>query len=423
MNQKKIGLLLVNGPLPPPYGGVATYLAHALPFLAGKGFSVHTVIDRSPPQPREYDAFLQAGIQIHYGSGTRLEKVGRVLRHLPLWFSSDFESAGSLFLRLQLAKSIVSWLDVSERVVRSEQIDIIHAYDYPWVQGFVAASLARKYNKKYIQTTFGEVVPHREELIQHDEFGDRYKAFVRHVLSQADRIISLSQHCASEVEHVGVSRENVRVTYWGVDTKHFHPSVDGRKIRNEFALGDDPVVLFVGQVRLRKGPQVLLEAAPAILREHSRARIFIVGPDYGIVDQLKRRAHELGVEKNVIFAGGKSHAELPAFYAACNVFVFPTCTPIECLGLSMIQAMACGKPVVGSRINGIPEVIVDGETGFLVDPGNPVPLAEKVAYLLSNEEKSRAMGAAGRRRAEEKFDQDRLVRELEEIYHEVITKA
>ncbi len=422
MSQHKIGLLLVNGPLPPPYGGVATYLAHALPVLARKDFSVHTVIDRSPPRAGEYDGFLRAGIHIHYGGGTRLQKVGRLLCHTPLWFSSDFESTGSPFLRLQLAKSIVSWLDVSERVVQNEQIDIIHAYDYPWVQGFVAAHLARKYKKKYIQTTFGEVVPHREELIHHDEFGDRYKAFVRHVLSQADRIISLSQHCASEVEYVGVSRKNVRVIYWGVDTRHFHPSNDGGKIRSEYALGDDPVILFVGQVRLRKGPQVLLEAAPAILREHSRAHILIVGPDYGIVDQLKRRARELGVEKNVIFTGGKSHVELPALYAASDVFVFPTRTPIECLGLSMIQAMACGKPVVGSRINGIPEVIVDGETGFLVEPGNPAPLAERVSFLLTNEQRRREMGTAGRRRAEEMFDQDRLVRQLEDMYHEVITE-
>ncbi len=423
MKQRNIGILLVNGPLPPPYGGVATYLAHALPYLVRNGFDVHTVIDSRPADPGLYGSFEKAGIHIHYGGGSRLGKAARVISRAPLWISTSMRSGVPAALFLKTVKSIVSWIDASEQVLRQHPIDIIHAYDYPWVQGFVAAHLAKKYKKKFIQTTFGEIVPHKEELIHHDEEGDRYRSFVQYVLQQADLIISLSRHCASEVEFIGVPRERVRVMYWGVDTKHFHPKLDGKAIRQQYALGDAPVILFLGQVRPRKGPQVVLEAMPSIVHQHPNAKYLVVGPDYGMVDQLKYRARELRVGKNVIFTGGKPHGELPAFYAASDIFVFPTCTPIECLGLSMIQAMACGKPVVGSRINGIPEVIVDGETGFLVEPDNAVDCGDKITTLLGDSTLRKRMGGAGRARAMTQFNQDILVRELEEAYRTMMTRT
>lgn len=423
MTQRPIGLLLINGPLPPPFGGVATYLAHALPYLAQRGFAIHTVIDSHSEERGKYRQFEDAGVHIHFGGGSRLKKTGRIFRHAPLWLSTLRNPEVEKGIFLKTVKSIVSWLDASEEVVRKHPIDIIHAYDYPWVQGFVAAHLAKKYNKKFVQTTFGEIVPHKEELIHHDEAGDRYRGFVRSVLSEADLILSLSNHCASEAEFVGVPRENVRVTYWGVDADHFHPDAGGRAIRQHYGLGNAPVILFLGQVRPRKGPQVILEAMPAIVRQHPDARYLIVGPDYGIVEQLKQRAGELGIEQNVLFTGGKPHEELPAFYAACDLFVFPTCTPIECLGLSMIQAMACGRPVVGSRINGIPEVIIDGETGFLVEPNNAHQAAERINDLLADRTLRERMGSAGRERAVRHFNQDLLVRDLEEAYRSLLNDS
>lgn len=420
MTNQRIGILIINGPLPPPFGGVATYLAHALPYLAENDFEIHTVIDQKPPDPKQYEQFERKGVHIHYGGGTRLQRALRIIRHTPLWIATLRKSGISFFLLLKTVKSIVRWLDVSEQILQHHTIHIIHAYDYPWVQGFVAAHLAKKYKKKYVQTTFGEVVPHKEELVHHDTFGDQYKPFARHVLAQSDLIISLSQHCAKEIEYVGIPQDKVRVTYWGVDVNHFHPDLHGEEARKQYALGNFPMMLFLGQVRLRKGPQILVEAASQVIQRFPSAKFLIVGPDYGIVKNLKERAAKLGITHAVSFLGGKEHDELPALYAACDIFVFPTCTPIECLGLSMIQAMASGKPVVGSRINGIPEVIVDGSTGFLVEPNNPGMLAEKILLLLENEALRKTMGESARRRAEEFFNQEKLVTELKNLYYEVV---
>jgi phosphatidylinositol alpha-1,6-mannosyltransferase len=419
MSDRKIGLLLINGPLPPPYGGVATYLAHALPFLAARGYEIHTIIDRQPTDPQQYAEFQRAGISIHYGERSRLKKVWPILRRLPLWISTIVKSRVGILTFCNALKSIASWIEIGEWVVRSHPIDIIHAYDYPWAQGFVASYLAKKYNRKYVQTIFGEVVPHKSELVHHDAFGDRFKAFVRSVLEQADLILSVSKHCAREVSHIDMDPERVKVTHYGIDIQRFSPDTDTQGIRREYELDGKRVVLFLGQIRSRKGPHVLLEAAPAILRRVPNAVFLIVGPDFGIAGDLLARAEGLGISSKFHLLGPKLDELLPSFFAACDVFVFPSCTPIECLGLSTIQAMACRKPVVGSNINGVPEVIVDGSTGFLVEPNNPDELAEKVTLLLEDEALRNRMGAAGRQRAVEHFDRELLAQQLLDLYREL----
>lgn len=419
MSNRKIGLLLINGPLPPPYGGVATYLAHALPFLAARGFEVHTIIDRQPAVPQQYEEFQRAGISIHYGERSRFKKLWSVLRRLPLWISTIVNSRVGILTFCNALKSIAGWIDVSEWVVRNHSIDIIHAYDYPWAQGYVASYLAKKHNRKYVQTIFGEVVPHKSELVHHDAFGDRFKPFVRSVLEQADLILSVSKHCAREVSHIDMDPERVKVTHYGIDIQRFSPDVDARGIRREYELGGKRVVLFLGQIRSRKGPQVLLEAAPIILRRVPNVVFLIVGPDFGIAGDLFARAEELGISSKFHLLGPKPDEMLPSFFAACDVFVFPSCTPIECLGLSTIQAMACRKPVVGSNIDGVPEVIIDSSTGFLVEPNNPDELAEKVSMLLEDEALRNRMGAAGRHRAVEHFDRELLAQQLLDLYGEL----
>ena len=419
MTDRKTGLLVVNGPLPPPYGGVATYLAHTLPFLAAHGFDVHTVIDRRPDDPKTYQRFEDAGVHIHYGGESRLKKTWQIMRRVPLWLRAKKKSGVDSLTLLKALKSIVSWIDASERVLRQHPIDIIHAYDYPWAQGFVASHLAGKYGKKFVQTIFGEVVPHRSEIEHHDDLGDAFKPFARFVLQQADLILSCSTHCGREVRHVGMDPESVKVTYYGIDVGRYHPQVDSSAVRSQYRLDGKRIVLFLGQVRARKGPQVLLEAAPDILNIVPNTVFLIVGPDFGMADELARRADRLGISSAFLILGAKEESELPGFFAACDVFVFPSCTPIECLGLTTVQAMACGKPAVGSNINGVPEVIVDGETGFLVDPNNPAQLAEKVSLLLRDEKLCAVLGAAARARAVERFDREKLAQALVNLYRTI----
>ena len=168
MNSRKIGLLIINGPLPPPYGGIATYLAHVLPYLAKHGFEVHTITDQKPSDSQAHAAYESQGVHIHYSRLTKTMKVLKAFKHVPFCVSVIRNSHLPLLDLLKTLASMIGWLEAGEAVLQTEEIDIIHAYDYPWVQGYVGVYLAREYKKKIVQSTFGEVVPHIEELIQHD---------------------------------------------------------------------------------------------------------------------------------------------------------------------------------------------------------------------------------------------------------------
>ncbi len=423
MSKKEIGILVINGPLPPPFGGVATYLSHALPYLSRQGIVVHTLIDHKPREEKIYAKYEAEGVHIHYGGGTKLQRLKSIIRHLPLWLSTYRTSKLGIKLFISNLKSIVGWLDPAENIVNSENVDIIHAYDYPWAQGFVASYLAKKYNKKFIQTTFGEIVPHKEEMVQHDSYGEKYRFFVKDVLQEAEVVIALSEHCRQEIDYVGIDPQKTKVSYWGSDVSYFNPNNDTSKIRTKYNLGDSPVVLFQGQVRPRKGPQVLLEAIPEVVKGFPEVKFLFVGPDYQMTDQLLARASELGIRENVIFTGPVPWSDLPLFFAACDIFIFPTCTPIECLGLSMIQAMASEKPLIASRIDGIPEVIDNNVTGFLVEPGSSVELSEKINRLLSDTDLRLRMGGAARERAVRLFDENISIIDLEKLYRSISRTA
>jgi glycosyltransferase involved in cell wall biosynthesis len=416
MNEGRTGLLVINGPLRPALGGIASYLTYVLPYLVEKGMDVHTVIDRRPDDPTLHESYAKKGLHIHYCPASRRAIVLLMLKHVRLWLQIVRQSRLRPLDALKCYKSIVRWIDVSENVLRNYRIDIIHAYDYPWVQGWVAQYLARKYHKSYFQTTYGEVTPHQSEVVLHDRQSARHREFVRTVLKQADVLMSCSKHCAREVEYVGIDPSAVKVVYHGIDMDVFRSGLDSSNVRSRYQLGDNRIVLYVGQIRQRKGPQVLLESVPTIVRQFPSAVVCYAGPDHGMVGRLQERSRELNVETNVRFLGSVEDAVLPNLYNACDVFVFPSCTPIECLGLSTIQAMACGKPVVGSRINGVPEVIVDEVTGFLVEPNDPTALATKINALLGDRALWNRMGSEGVKRAHAMFDQRMLGDELYGMY-------
>lgn len=210
------------------------------------------------------------------------------------------------------------------------------------------------------------------------------------VFTRADRLVAVSP--------VASSYDTGRAVLVppGVDTKEFVPGVTPR----------GSTVLYVGRLQRTsrwKGVRVLLDAFTSVAAEISSARLALVG-DGDDVASLRARAAALGIAERVDWCGALSGDDLVRAYQDAAVVVLPSLTESESFGMSLVEAMACGRPVVGSCVGGIPHVIRDQVDGLLVPPGDPSALASALGSLLADEPRRESMGAAGRAAAEQTWD-------------------
>jgi glycosyltransferase involved in cell wall biosynthesis len=188
---------------------------------------------------------------------------------------------------------------------------------------------------------------------------------------------------------------------YAVDEVMVVPNATGGVIRPQAAVDDleewEDALLFVGRLRIRKGVEVLLEALSRLAKGDRRRRLLIVG-DGEQRRSLERSAARAGLGSTVVFAGRRSPAEVRFLLSRAGALVVPSL--YEGMPLVVLEAMEQGLPVVASAVSGIPEVVVDGQTGWLVPPEDPERLAAALAELFADPAEARRRGAAGRARVE-----------------------
>jgi glycosyltransferase involved in cell wall biosynthesis len=231
------------------------------------------------------------------------------------------------------------------------------------------------------------------------------------VATPAHRIIANSRY-TRRLCMEATGRDDISILSPGVDHNRFLPT-DRTPER-----GGDPIVLFVGAMHPRKGADVLARAIS--LLDDIPARFIFAGPT-GPLEQTVRSLLSGYSQDRVEFRGQLTSDEVPTLLAEADIFVFPTVWGTEGFGMVAAEAMACGVPVVASRIAAIPEVVLDGETGLLAEPGDPVDLASKLRLLLQDPGQRRRLGLAGTKHAQQ-YRWDRLARGLiEDSGSEVVT--
>jgi len=227
-------------------------------------------------------------------------------------------------------------------------------------------------------------------------------------LSEEDRIVRLADRvvAANVVErahlawYYGASTDRIAVIPCGVDTELFRPmpQVEAKRL---LALPPDPLLLYVGRLQPIKGLETLLEAMTAL---DGAAQLLIVGgdqdePENGHADYLRERVSVLGLRERVSFLGAQPQERLRLFYAAADATVMPSY--YESFGMVALEAMACGSPVIASRVGGLTTTVRDGVTGFLVPEGDAGALAERVALLLEDRGRRAQLGREAQRWAAE----------------------
>jgi glycosyltransferase involved in cell wall biosynthesis len=222
----------------------------------------------------------------------------------------------------------------------------------------------------------------------------------------ADRVVVNSRAALEEERRAGAPADTTTYIPNGVDVAE-----EGPPARAALGLPEGFLVVAVGQLSEIKGHRYLIEAWPEVVRAHPAARLVLVG-DGPRGPALQEQARRLGVDGSVFFLGFRPDGR--RYAAAADVFVQPSLT--EGMPNAVLEAMAAGRPVIATRVGGVPELITDGETGRLVPPADPAALAAAIASLLADEAERLRLGGAARARTRAEFSADTVRSAFEGLY-------
>ena len=318
----------------------------------------------------------------------------------PLWRGLTLRQATRM---LAASSSAIATL---AGIIRRRKIDVVHSVTPACPLGGVAARLTARRS-----------LYHAHDLTLGASFASG--AITRFILaSTADGVICVSHAVQKSLPNPG-KRTMVAVVPNGVDVSEFEWQEDPRVVRGTIGLpADCLLVAAFGALNWRKGQEFLLKAAPTILREVPTARFAVVGGDSpgslsdGYGHQVKDLVRSLGLHDTVRFIPQVTN--VARFVAAADVVVQPSI--LDAAPLVPLEAMAAGKPVVGSDVGGLPEQICDGVTGYLVPPRDTAALARRVIELLRDPGLRSRMGDAGRTRVSERFSLTRQAEAIASLY-------
>jgi glycosyltransferase involved in cell wall biosynthesis len=232
----------------------------------------------------------------------------------------------------------------------------------------------------------------------------------RAIVRSSDRLIAVSNAVAGHAVHLGARPEAVRVIANGVDVQQFRPGA-GRE-NGAFR------VACVGRLIFNKGPQYLVEAASEVLRARPEAEFLFVG-DGPLRPHLEERARQLGVSHRLTFLG--TRPDVAAILQTCDILVRPSL--LEGMPLTVLEAMACGLPVVATPVSGTAELVRHGKNGLLVPPADPASLARAILRLMEDKPMREAQGRKARRLVERGYSWDAVADKTLAVYRELLPPA
>jgi glycosyltransferase involved in cell wall biosynthesis len=292
------------------------------------------------------------------------------------------------------------------RLLKRLRPDIVHAHD---PHGVAMSALALSMS----------TLPSPPPLVasRRVDFHIRRNTLSRWKYRQVECFICASEAIRQMLVSDGIPHERTVTVHEGVDIEHVRAAPPAR-VHEEFWLPHDaPIVGNVAALVPHKGQRYLIEAATLVLRQVPDAR-FVIAGDGELRPQLERQVKEHRLEKHVILAGFRP--DVLSLHRAFDIFVMSSVT--EGLGTSLLDAMACGKPIVGTTAGGIPEVVADGVTGLLVPPRDPEALARALVTLLKDRGLRVQFGAAALARVRERFSAERMVQDTLRVYQRVVQR-
>ena len=379
---------LVNSFFPPWRGGAETYAFNLARTLVQRGHQVNVQCAADP---------LPAGRYISSGI--------RIMRHRIL----------TRLYGTPLIPGLVAEL-------MREKTDVLHAnFPSPYI-AFAVALVSKIRQIPAVLTWHNDLPPVTSGARMLIEAHDRI-VLPRYVTCYR-RVIATSSQYAERSRILSSFRDLVRVVPNGVDCQRFNPSIDGGIVRENLHLQGRFTAIFVGALtkwHTYKGLDVLLQAISGSQDlEGSNLALIVVG-DGELLPVYRELSHSLGLDRIAIFVGNINDEMLPQYYAASDVLVLPSKDMSEGFGLTLLEANASGKPVIASRVGGIPSVVRDAHNGVLVPPNDPKALSKGILEMIRNPSKTRQMGRNGREFAEA-HDWKNVAANTEAVYEEALAR-
>jgi len=378
--------------------------------LAGRGLEVHIVRGGFTSE----DGEVSYGMYF-YGLG-RKKYVGAV--------RTLFSTIGAYPLRslIRSPKAIyfesfyvARALEVAKRV----RPDVIHAH-FAYPEGLVGCMVKKKVDKPLVVTVHGYDILVEPSVGYGVRLSKRYDLLVRKVLYCADAIICNSKTLYDEVLKVVNNKDIVKLIYHGVDLKLFTP-MDRNMARTRLNLPVNTHIIFTAKHHWPQyGIEYLIRSIPGVVSK-VRDVLFVIGGDGPLRAFHESLARSLGVSDYVIFVGQIPRGLMPYYYASSDIVVVPSLQ--ESWGLIATEAMASARPVIASNVGGLREQVIDGFNGFLVPPRDPKAIADRILYFLENSSEVERMGLNGRRLAEERFDIERRIDRILEVYASISSRS
>jgi glycosyltransferase involved in cell wall biosynthesis len=376
MNKK----ILLVGPVPPPYGGIPTYVKSLSESALKERYDLILFNTAVPPAVRSFDTSVQRG-------------------YLALLKSS-------LYMGMKLiAYATFSLITFAYNLIKRRP-QVVHIFSCTywgfWRNAFYVL-FAKFLGRKVIFHILGAI-----DIFYSRESGYFVKFFIRKTLDLADLHIVQSPNLRDFVN--SITKKKVIAIFNGVDFNIFKYKMNYKEQLRLHKNGK--AVLTVGALGDDKGTYNILKAIPLVIKNDSEVIFYFVGR--GNISKFTDISQKQGIEKHVKLLGAVSDDKKIKLYLSSGIFILPSYK--EGQPISIIEAMAAGLPVVSTTVGSIPEIIREGENGFLIEPGDYKGLAEKIIHLLRNDEIREKIGKINYETAREKYDVRRVYKEIAEVY-------
>ena len=377
-------------------GRAAFITLHACPLAApgqGKSGGMNVYVRRLAAALGDLGMQIDIFTREHADVANRIETIGPNVRVVHIRAGEPEAHVGELYSHLP------EFLDQLNAFREEEglEYDIVHSHY--WLSSWVGRELSQAIGAPHVvtfhtlglikmQSRAGEVEPAERRVVEAE------------VMATADRIIAFSPHERDAMARLyGADAGKVSLVPCGVDLSLFRP-LDQDSVRARLGLNGEKILLYVGRIEPLKGLELLVETAAQIDTAES-VRVLVVGADANgdqEMDRVKQLAKERDLEDRIDFVGQVDHDELPLYYNAADVCVVPSY--YESFGLVALESMACGTPVVATRVGGLSTIIHHGSTGYLQSWRCPESFANSVEMIIASDGLQQSMGEAARRRAE-----------------------